>query len=54
MQHEITDHVPELVEGHDKARAHSPQTFESPDVNFDSYPLLHAAVQLPQRTAFTH
>ncbi len=47
-------HVPELVEGHDKAGAHSPQSLEGPDVNFDPYPLLNASVQLPQRTAFTY
>lgn len=50
----IIYHIPELVKGHNKARAHPPQTFESPDVNFDSYPLLDAAVQLPQRTAFAY
>lgn len=47
-------HVPELVEGHDKARAHAPQSLEGPDVNFDPYPLLNASVQLPQWTAFTY
>lgn len=47
-------HVPELVEGHDKARAHSPQSLEGPDVNFDPYPLLNASVQLPQWAALTH
>lgn len=47
-------HVPELIEGHDKARANSPQPLEGPDVNFDPYPLLDASVQLPQWTAFTY
>ena len=49
-----THHVPELVKGHDEARAHAPQSLKGPDVNFDPHPLLNAAVQLTQRTAFTH
>lgn len=47
-------HVPKLVEGHNKAWAYTPQTLEGPDVNFDPDPLLHAFVQLPQRTALAY
>lgn len=47
-------HVPELVKGHDEARAHSSQPLEGSDVNFDPDPFLHAAVQLPQRAAFRY
>lgn len=49
-----THHVPELVECHNKARAHASHSLEGPDVNFDPYPLLNASVQLPQWTAFTY
>lgn len=47
-------HVPKLVEGHYKAWAHSPQSLEGPDVNFDPYPLLNASIQLPQWTALAY